>query len=59
VAEARQQLQEWNDTNPDSRISITSAQIRKRVSDMQSSRVDRFEKSAPKELRRSVAEALQ
>lgn len=59
VAEARQQMQEWNDTNPRSRIAISSAQIRKRVHDMQSSRVDRFERSAPKELRSSIAEALQ
>lgn len=59
VNEARQQLREWNETNPASRIEINSSQIKRRVKDMQSTRAERFEKTAPKELRGSVAEALQ
>lgn len=59
VAEARQQLREWNEVNPRSRIDINSTQIKSRVKAMQSDRADRFERTAPKQLRDSVAEALQ
>lgn len=58
VAEARQQLAEWNEANPQSRIVITSSQIKRRVKEMQAGRSDRFERTAPKEMRQSVAEAL-
>lgn len=58
VNEARQQLADWNATNPESRIVINSAQIKRRLKEMQSDKADRFARTAPKELRGSVAEAL-
>lgn len=51
VQEARQELLEWNQSNPQSRIVITNAQVLRRLREMQSTRADRFERSAPKELR--------
>ncbi len=51
VQEARQELLEWNQTNPESRIAITNAQVLRRLREMQSTRADRFERAAPKELR--------
>jgi hypothetical protein len=59
VQEAKDELAEWNETNPDSRIAITNAQVLRRVKEMRQSRADRFVRSAPKEMRRSVAEAIQ
>jgi hypothetical protein len=58
VQEARAQLQEWNDTNPESRISISSAQIKRRLKDLGEDRSARFERATPKELRGSVHGAL-
>ena len=58
VNEARQQLAEWNASNPESRISINSAQIKRRLKEMQADKADRFARTAPKELRGSVMEAL-
>lgn len=58
VNEARQQLTEWNASNPESRIAISSAQIKRRLKDMQADKADRFARTAPKEMRGSVAEAL-
>jgi hypothetical protein len=58
VNEARQQLADWNATNPESRIGINSAQIKRRLKELQTDKADRFSKTAPKEMRGSVAEAL-
>lgn len=57
VAEARQMLQDWNADNPASRISINSAQISRRVREMQRTRAERFERSAPKEIRPTLEAA--
>lgn len=54
VNEAREQLREWNATNKDLPIRITSQQIIRRVREMQKTREARFVKSAPPEIRRAV-----
>ena len=58
VNEAREQLREWNEANPESRIGISSSQVKRRLKDLQSDKASRFERSAPKEMRTSVAEAI-
>jgi hypothetical protein len=52
---ARQKLAEWNASNPDTPIGITFGQIQKRVRQMRMTRVQRLQKSAPKELRAADA----
>lgn len=59
VNEAREQLRDWNEANPDSRIAISSSQIKRRLKELQSDKVERFQRAAPRELRESVAEAIQ
>lgn len=59
VNEAREQLREWNEANPESRIAINSSQIKRRLKELQSDKAARFERAAPRELRQSVAEAIQ
>lgn len=51
---ARKRLSEWNQTNPETPIAISSAQIIKRVQKMRQTRAERIKKSAPKELRASL-----
>jgi len=58
VNEARQQLADWNATNPESRIAINSSQVKRRLKEMQTDKADRFTRTAPKEMRGSVSEAL-
>ena len=55
VQEARQELLEWNQANPQSRIQITNAQVLKRLKDMQATRAERFQRAAPRELRQGLA----
>lgn len=54
IAEAREELREWNEANPGSRIAISSSQIRRRVAEMSATRADRFVRSAPRELRETL-----
>ncbi|MFZ2982031.1 MAG: PLxRFG domain-containing protein [Sphingobium sp.] len=56
VAKAREKLTEWNASNPDQPIIITSQQIMQRVKAMQMSRRERLIKAAPKELRGGLVE---
>lgn len=56
--EARTRLAKWNENNPDSRIVITLPQIARRARELRVSRDDRFVRSAPKEMRGSVAAIL-
>lgn len=58
VAKARERLREWNRANPESRIAITQQQIQRRVKEMRKPRDERFTKSAPKEMRGTVAEVM-
>ncbi|MEI7464440.1 MAG: PLxRFG domain-containing protein [Burkholderiales bacterium] len=55
---ARQELIDWNRKNPDSPIRIRPADIARRARELRASRADRLIKSAPKELRPAVSEAL-
>ena len=59
IADARQQLVDWNRKNPTSRIRVDSAQIRRRLREMRLSKVQRLAKTAPAEIRRVVSERLQ
>lgn len=58
IAEAQQQLTDWNRTNPDAPIIINSQQVRHRIMQLQMERSGRIVKMAPPELRRRVSEAL-
>lgn len=51
---ARKRISEWNQTNPGTPISISSAQITKRVQKMRQTRAERIQKTAPKEMRASL-----
>lgn len=58
VQSAVRDLFQWNQRNPDSRIAIMPAQIRQRVEQAMMSREVRMLKSAPRELRSGVFDAL-
>jgi hypothetical protein len=59
TSEARADLAEWNSKNPESQMRISMQQIIQRVRDMRASRSERTIKSAPREMRQGVREALQ
>ena len=59
VSAARAELAAWNRNNPADPINITSAQLVRRVRELGRSREERMVRSAPRELRPSVQEALQ
>ncbi|URI08918.1 PLxRFG domain-containing protein [Aquincola tertiaricarbonis] len=58
VKQAREQLQSWNESNPESRIAISMPQVLKRVRAMRTTRQERVIKAAPKEMRAGVKEAV-
>lgn len=58
VERARERLREWNQDNPETPIRISQGQIIKRVREMRLDKTQRLEKTAPKEIRASVREAL-
>lgn len=58
-AEVRAQRQAWNEKNPDARIDIDMAAVRRKVATMRLSKAERIEKTAPKAMRAQVREALQ
>jgi hypothetical protein len=58
VRKAKQKLADWNADNPDLRIAINSRQIMQRTKALRTSREERFVKSAPKEIRGEVRQAL-
>lgn len=58
IADARRELRDWNQKNPDMRIEITEAQINRRVQQMRMSRKQRNLKSTPPELRGQSAREL-
>jgi hypothetical protein len=55
---AMQELRDWNASNPDAKILILPTSIQARVKQMMMSRQERFIKSAPKGMRKSVMENL-
>ncbi len=59
VADARQELADWNEANPDQRIRITSSQIMQRVKKLRQDRSQRFITSVSPERRGAVADVLQ
>lgn len=58
VREAKAELKEWNRNNPDYRVQINSEQIQRRVQDLRRSKVQRFFKSTPKEMKRQVRDSF-
>jgi len=59
IAEARAQLEAWNQRNPEARIAINRMQIARQVRDMRATREERLIRATPKELRGRVAQELQ
>jgi hypothetical protein len=59
VKAARDKLAEWNEKNPEAQIVLNTQAIRRRVTEMQKDRAQRFVASTPKELRTQAREALQ
>lgn len=58
VQKARDELSRWNEDNPESPIRINPFQIAQRVRAMNMSKSERIAKTAPKELRQQVRQAL-
>jgi hypothetical protein len=56
--EAREKMEEWNRKNPESRMSISTDQVARRVKEMKMDREQRIIKSAPRELRGNVKAQL-
>lgn len=59
VAQARATLKAWNDNNPAYRIVIKPTQIMSRVRKIKETRADRFIKTAPREVRGTLAQEIQ
>jgi hypothetical protein len=59
VDEAKQELADWNKSNPDSPIKIDVSQINKRVVEANKSKAQRIAATAPKEIRGSVKKQLE
>jgi len=59
VREARAEMAEWNERNPEDRIVITSSQILQRVKKLRQSRAQRFITSVSPERRQGIEESLQ
>lgn len=59
VSQARADLAEWNEKNPDMPIRIKPNQIAQRVKQMRMSKDERIAKSAPSEIRARVREELE
>lgn len=59
AAAVRRELLLWNSRNPGARISISPSQVARRAREMRMTRDERFLKSAPKEMRPAVADAIQ
>ena len=58
LREIAEEMKKWNRANPDYRIIITTSQIRRRVHEMKTSKIDRFVRTIPKELRPTIARDL-
>ena len=58
LREAQKDLKEWNDKNPEMRIRIEKKDIQRRMREIQTMRADRITKTAPKSIRKGVAEDL-
>ncbi|MNL42177.1 hypothetical protein D3C87_1646190 [compost metagenome] len=58
VEEAKQELADWNKSNPSSPIRIDAGQISKRVQQAMMEKAKRLEATAPKEIRKAVKSDL-
>ncbi len=58
IQEARDEVAEWNEKNPEAPIKIKLADVLKRAQKMRQSRAERIEKTAPKEVRAEVGRIL-
>lgn len=58
VQEARARLKDWNEKNPDSRITVNAASIVRRVREMKMEKSDRLLKTAPKGMRAAMREEI-
>ena len=58
IDRAKSRLRAWNESNPNSRIGINLAQLRRRVQAMREDRATRLASTAPQEIRGRVREAL-
>jgi hypothetical protein len=56
--QALAKLRQWNEQNPDSKIAITPAQIKRRVMQMKLSQADRFIRTVSKEMRAQTLKDL-
>jgi hypothetical protein len=59
VQKAQQQLRDWNEKNPESRITVSRAAIVAQVRAMNLTRQDRFVKAAPKGMRANILADVQ
>jgi N12 class adenine-specific DNA methylase len=57
--EARAELQDWNEKNPEAPIKIKIGDVLKRAHKMRQSRAERIEKAAPKEVRQEARRLMQ
>jgi hypothetical protein len=57
-AQARQMLMDWNEKNPEMKLVINPSSVQRRVKEMNSNATERMSKTAPKEMRASVKQAL-
>lgn len=59
VQDARAELAQWNEDNPESPMRINLRQISERVKTMRMTKAERLAKTAPKELRAGIRERLE
>lgn len=59
VAEARDELARWNESNPATRIKISTGQIIERLRNMRMGKEERIAKTAPREIRDAVRRELE
>lgn len=58
LREAQKDLKDWNTKNPEMQIRIESKDIQRRMRELQTLREDRITRTAPKTIRKGVAEDL-
>ena len=56
--EIRESMQKWNKRNPESPVTIDMVAVRRRLREMNLTKAERVEKSAPKAIRADVKRAL-
>lgn len=59
LAKVREDLQNWNSSNPELPIKLNLGAIRNRIKQAELSKEDRFVKSAPKQMRQRLRQAIE